>query len=578
MTVTFEQIRSAFPDGQMDGKEWRTLCWLHGDTGAKHANLIIGFDNEKLIVHCDAGCDQTTVFHAVLARILKQNPESKTYTQAPPKPWEKSASRDWGYSENRLRQAEAALDRAAEYLANRGISMDTARRLRFGFENGYLVMPYFVDGELAAVKLRASKPVNRDQKWKKHNRDKKTYWLFNRDELKQAVNFADDLYITESELDAAMLISAGYRAVSVDSAQHTLTESDSALLKAFQGQLVFAPDMDKAGIACAMRLVEELGLENAISIKPKTKDLGELYALDSTTFPDRLESLQAHAGPVWQASFRATCELEQGEPRQLIKGVLIEGINLNGSCSGVGKTWLQVSESKALTTGERFVGVFEVPERVKVIYLIPESGDKAFGMRCYKMGIPSDGSVFLCRTLKDGILRLDDPALLMAIRDWHPAIFLDTAVRFAEFKDENSSADNAGGLAESLFSLMREGALAVTGAHHSKKDYASLDKKGKYTHEDSLENCLRGTGDIGAMCDTVWSLRHDDGGKDAPEEYIDASKNLTRLYVSNVKPRDFEPADPFVIQGKPYIDELGDFVVRTSQENSSNRESRGSCG
>ena len=47
---------------------------------------------------------------------------------------------------------------------------------------------------------------------------------------------------------------------------------------------------------------------------------------------------------------------------------------------------------------------------------------------------------------------------------------------------------------------------------------------------------------------------------------MEESKSLTRLWVECVKPRDFEPAEPFVIQGKPYIDERGDFVVLTAQD------------
>ena len=49
-------------------------------------------------------------------------------------------------------------------------------------------------------------------------------------------------------------------------------------------------------------------------------------------------------------------------------------------------------------------------------------------------------------------------------------------------------------------------------------------------------------------------------------EYIEESRILTRLLVRNVKPRDFEPLDPFVIQGRPYIDEMGDFAVLTDDD------------
>src|SRR5437879_9068646 len=66
----------------------------------------------------------------------------------------------------------------------------------------------------------------------------------------------------------------------------------------------------------------------------------------------------------------------------------------------------------------------------------------------------------------------------------------------------------------------------------------------------SLENILRGTGDIGAMLCTCWGIRQ-----------IDAEKN--RIYVQNVKPRDFLPCDPFIIQGRSSLDETGYFDLTT---------------
>lgn len=34
-----------------------------------------------------------------------------------------------------------------------------------------------------------------------------------------------------------------------------------------------------------------------------------------------------------------------------------------------------------------------------------------------------------------------------------------------------------------------------------------------------------------------------------------------RIYVKNVKPRDFEPCEPFEIAGRPYIDQTGNFKM-----------------
>ena len=64
----------------------------------------------------------------------------------------------------------------------------------------------------------------------------------------------------------------------------------------------------------------------------------------------------------------------------------------------------------------------------------------------------------------------------------------------------------------------------------------------------TLENILRGSGDVGAMLSTCWAVRQ-----------IDANKN--RIFIQNVKARDFLPCEPFIIQGRPSIDETGYFEL-----------------
>ncbi len=257
----------------------------------------------------------------------------------------------------------------------------------------------------------------------------------------------------------------------------------------------------------------------------------------------------------WRKEFRDPNTLQTGDIPMLIKGILPEGVSLFGSPSGVGKTWMAISALKALTTGEPYLGVFEVPEIRNCIYLIPEVGDRSLRYRLERLHVPLNPERFLVRTLRDGAMRLGDPALLKCVEELKPVVFLDTAIRFATAKDENSAAENSA-LADALFNLIRLGAPGVIGLHHSPKSTANSD-------ELSLENVLRGTGDLGAMCDAVWGLQHDRGGKGDGEEYLEESKDLTRIFVKCVKPRDFEAAEPFRIQGRPYIDERGDFIVLT---------------
>jgi hypothetical protein len=277
MKTTFEQVKSAFPNGEEIGGEWVTLCIAPGHNDRNHPNLHIKVEDDKLLANCNAGCPQAAVFSAVCARLRSQFPSIRNEA-GQPEP-DKSSSGGWGYTEAQLREAESRLEQASTFLASRGITIETARKLRFGYEYGRIVIPYFVDGQLAAVKMRAINPSGKDGKWKKHNRDAGTHWLFNRQTLNEAT-FADDVFVTESELDAAMLESNGFKAISVDTAGHQLNEADKKLLKSFSGNLVIAPDTDKPGINCAQKLIDALEMESAVAIKSPKKDLGELYELD----------------------------------------------------------------------------------------------------------------------------------------------------------------------------------------------------------------------------------------------------------------------------------------------------------
>jgi hypothetical protein len=263
-----------------------------------------------------------------------------------------------------------------------------------------------------------------------------------------------------------------------------------------------------------------------------------------------LGAVRTTAPANWREKFHTVNELPDGGTVALIERILPEGVSLIGSLSGVGKTWFALSMARALVTGEKFLGVWAVPQKIPVLYLVPELGGRAFRSRCEKLGI---GAGFYCQVMRDGVCDLGDPLLAAAIRELKPAVFLDTAVRFVKSDSENDAAQNAQGLATAIFSLLNFGARAVVGLHHSPK--ASADKEFM-----TLESILRGTGDLGAMCDSVWGLTRD-RGVHGGQDYLEESELLTRLFVKCVKPRDFEPADAFRIQGRPHIDERGDFVV-----------------
>jgi hypothetical protein len=110
-------------------------------------------------------------------------------------------------------------------------------------------------------------------------------------------------------------------------------------------------------------------------------------------------------------------------------------------------------------------------------------------------------------------------------------VILDTAIRYLE-GDENSSEDMRV-FAEQVFRLMRDGATAVLVLHHSAKGT-------KESNELTLENSMRGSGELGAFVSSCWATRL----QDPAEPYKSAS------YITNVKQREFE-SKPFEVTGGP---------------------------
>jgi DnaB-like helicase N terminal domain/AAA domain len=275
----------------------------------------------------------------------------------------------------------------------------------------------------------------------------------------------------------------------------------------------------------------------------------ELLAQAATQIAQVRERAQLTAARSWREKFHTVSELPDGDNVFLIDRILPEGITFLGALSGVGKTWLALGMARALTKGEKFLGLWDVPEPTDVVYLCPEMSAKTFKRRCQRFGIRER---FYCQTIADGApLDLTDSLLTAAVRELRPVVFLDTAIRFSNAEDENSAAENQE-LARSIFSLLYDGARAVVCLHHRAKDTARAE-------EMTLENCLRGTGDLGAVAAAVYGIRYEQFSGNAA--YLKESRKLVRLEVRCVKARDFVPVEDFRVQLDPHIDILGDFAV-----------------
>lgn len=459
MRMHFETVCTALGAKKVGG-EWLALCPVHND---HNPSLSIAHGSKQdVLFTCRAGCPQKTVLEAVKARVNGNAARELRKTET---------KHEFKYTLEQLEQAEAQLDKAAAFLAGRGISLETARVLRFGFENGWLVMPYFLEGELVAVKLRAINPKACAHKWLKHNRDKSVFHLFNRD----AGIFADDLYVVESELDAAMLTSMGLSAVSVDSAGHKLTREDAELLKRV-GRVILALDTDEEGQACAAHIEAVIPESRRLRIIPQSvKDLGELYAEAPKKFVARLAKIVRFAETM-RAAFTWDDLLTESEiiDRQgpelryaVDKLIPLQRITLFYGLEKSCKSLLALYVGKCVANGKRVLDSFAV-QQMPCLYLDAEEGILGEYLGWLQ---PIGPEQVRFRTLQTSIPALDDPALLNICREKRPLLIVDSLHKFFGRESEKLNVWRASDVEPVLERLRR---LAVAGAtiiliHHAIK-------------------------------------------------------------------------------------------------------------
>ena len=254
----------------------------------------------------------------------------------------------------------------------------------------------------------------------------------------------------------------------------------------------------------------------------------------------------------WPQLFHTADEIRNiPPPKWLIEGFSeVQDKTVIGGPSGHAKTFILMSIARALLRARdesrvKLWNFFPVPSgEHKVVYLIPEETLGKFKRRMEwfeLMKYVDQGRLFIRTITKGPKIRLQDPRILKAVEGAH--VFLDTVVRFIE-GDESSSSDNSSdaGLATSIDLMLGVGAASVWGAAHSPKGHVKEDYM-------SLENVIRGTGDLGAMLSNAYGVRQ-----------LDDDRQRTWIQVENIKPRNFEDEAPrFQLEGKPWIVQEHDF-------------------
>jgi hypothetical protein len=233
----------------------------------------------------------------------------------------------------------------------------------------------------------------------------------------------------------------------------------------------------------------------------------------------------------WRTRYHKKDEMENAPPISfLIDGFLqCEGITGLAAPVRERKSLIALNVAHALLTGEKLFGHFNVVKRPsRVLYLCPEVSLGPFTDRLRKIGLMSYvGETLFCRTLSaQGHIDLKD------LKDELPGsvVILDTAIRFIEGKESDSADIRV--FADTNFALLKGGADSVLLLHHSPKDSLG--------DVMTLENALRGSGDLGAFLCCCWGTKL----QDPANPYQSAS------YLENLKQRDFE-SQPFEVTCGP---------------------------
>ena len=233
----------------------------------------------------------------------------------------------------------------------------------------------------------------------------------------------------------------------------------------------------------------------------------------------------------------------------LIDGFLTEdAITVIAAPVAQRKSIIALNVVHSLVTNEALFGHFEVKKKpTRVLYCCPEMGIQSFSARLKAMGLaPHLGKTLFCTTMASDPFELKDitPNELKGA-----VVVLDTAIRF--LKGDESNAAEMSVFAATVFRLIKDGAASVLLLHHSKKGTSEAT-------ELTLDNVMRGSGELGAFVACVWATRL----QDSKDEYKTAS------YLENVKKRDFDskPFQVLPVEGSYRLqyDTRGEVVLSSS--------------
>lgn len=259
--------------------------------------------------------------------------------------------------------------RSDPYFTGRGLSDETVRRFGLVVENGYAVLPVFVDGVCRSVCRRAIDPAVEPR----YQNSRGAMQLWNSAAMERAAGKA--LFVTEGIFDALSLEELGFLAVALCGAANTgklVQKIDEYVPVAWPERVILAGDADAAGQGMNEKLREQLtarGIACAVLALPDgCKDVNEALvqnrdalqaaceaAIAPQTVQEQLtleDEFLAYLGRRGGAAVMSTgiAGLDKA-----LDGGLHAGLTVLGAVSSMGKTSLMLQMADTLAAAGRNV-------------------------------------------------------------------------------------------------------------------------------------------------------------------------------------------------------------------------------
>ena len=259
--------------------------------------------------------------------------------------------------------------RSDPYFTGRGLSDETVRRFGLVVENGYAVLPVFVDGVCRSVCRRAIDPAVEPR----YQNSRGAMQLWNSAAMERAAGKA--LFVTEGIFEALSLEELGFPAVALCGAANTgklVQKIDEYVPVAWPERVILAGDADAAGQGMNEKLREQLtarGIACAVLALPDgCKDVNEALVQDR----DALQAVCKAAAAAQEVQQQQTLEDEflaylgrRGGAAVMSTGIagldkaldggLHAGLTVLGAVSSMGKTSLMLQMADTLAAAGRNV-------------------------------------------------------------------------------------------------------------------------------------------------------------------------------------------------------------------------------